>query len=239
VFRRPVFVVGFLLGFPVVAAAQAQSPNQPSVNFHVVTYFSVPKTELHASLEAQASGKNPADSAETVNSVVSWAQKQLHSVPGITWHSAGYSTERNGQKDANWRVSETLEVQSRNPAALLPLLGTLQSRLNLVDMYYTASAKDTGMALREAELRGLRRYRKEARQNCQALGYERMRLGPTFIDVNTTPWRPVPVMTMAEKTVPGPVIGQAGSKIGQVVVGGNAYCQERSPSRQGRNSPDS
>jgi len=231
VFLKAVSVFGFLLWSPIVAAAQAQSPGQPSVNFHVTTRFSVPKTELHARLEAQASGKNPASLAETVNSTVSWAQKRLSSVPGIGWHSAGYSTERTGQKDANWQVSETLEVQGRNPAALLPLLGTLQSRLNLVDLYYTASAKDTDTVIRKAELRGLRRYRKEALQNCQTLGYERLHLGQTFIDVNTTPWRPVPVMTMAEKTVPRPVIGQAGSRNGQVVVGGNAYCQERSPAR--------
>jgi len=157
---------------------------------------------------------------------VSWAKARLQSVPGITWRSAGYQTQATGQTDAPWLVREDLAVQSPDPAVLLPLLGTLQSRLHLVGMQYAAPSVAIHKALRTAELRGLRRYRKQAQQNCTALGYHGARLGQVFINTNVVPLaRPMPVMALAAKVVPGPVVGRGGTERGRVVVEGNAYCE--------------
>ncbi|EGQ63415.1 hypothetical protein GGI1_19234 [Acidithiobacillus sp. GGI-221] len=164
--------------------------------------------------------------ASMVNQDVAWAKARLQSVPGITWRSAGYQTQATGQAGAPWLVREDLAVQSPNPSALLPLLGTLQSRLHLVGLHYAARPAAAHKALRGAELRGLRRYRKEAQQNCDVLGFKGVRLGQIFINTNIVPLaRPVPMMAMAARVVPGPVVGRGGTESGRVVVGGNAYCE--------------
>ena len=219
-------ILWLLLGLPSLAAARVPAPAPASVNFHVVTHYRVPRTVLHADLQAEASGKNPAKLAAVVNQDVAWAKARLQSVPGITWRSAGYQTQATGQTSASWLVREDLAVQSSDPAALLPLLGTLQSRLRLVGMHDAARPAAVHKALRAAELRGLRRYRKEAQQNCAALGYQGARLGPVFINTNVVPLaRPMPVMALAARVVPGPVVGRGGTEKGRVVVGGNAYCE--------------
>jgi predicted secreted protein len=216
------------LGLPGLAAAQVQTPapGSASVNFHVVTHYRVSRTVLHADLQAEGLGKKPAKLAAMVNQDVAWAKARLQSVPGITWRSAGYQTQMTGQAGAPWLVWEDLAVQSRDPAALLPLLGTLQSRLHLVGMHYAARPAAVHKALRVAELRGLRRYRKEAQQNCAVLGDKGVRLGQVFINTNVVPLaRPMPVMAMAARVVPGPTVGRGGTERGRVVVGGNAYCE--------------
>ena len=217
-----------LLVLPSLAAAQVPTPapGPASVNFHVVTHYRVPRTVLYADLQAEASGKSPAKLSAVVNQDVAWAKARLQSVPGITWRSAGYQTQATGQTGAPWLVREDLAVQSPDPAALLPLMGTLQSRLRLVEMHYAARSAAAHKALRAAELRGLRRYRKEAQRNCAALGYHGARLGQVFINTNLVLLtRPMPVMAMAARAVPGPVVGRGGTESGRVVVGGNAYCE--------------
>lgn len=222
---RRAHILWLLLGLPGLAVAQVPPP-ATSVNFHVVTHYRVPRTVLHAYLQAEASGKNPAKLASMVNQDVAWAKARLQSVPGITWRSAGYQTQATGQAGAPWLVREDLAVQSPDPAALLPLLGTLQSRLHLVGLHYAARPAAAHKALRTAELRGLRRYQKEAQQNCAVLGYKGVRLGQIFINTNVVPLaRPVPMMAMAARVVPGPVVGRGGTESDRVVVGGNAYCE--------------
>ena len=223
---RRAHILWLLLGLPALAVAQVPPPALTSVNFHVVTHYRVPRTVLHADLQAEASGKNPVQLASMVNQDVAWAKARLQSVPGITWRSAGYQTQATGQAGALWLVREDLVLQSPDPAALLPLLGTLQSRLHLVGMHYAARPAAAHKALRAAELRGLRRYRKEARQDCAVLGHKRVRLGQIFINTNVVPLaRPMPVMALSAQVVPGPVVGRGGTESGRVVVGGNAYCE--------------
>ena len=223
---RRTHILWLLLGLPGLAVAQVPALAPASVNFHVATHYRVPRTVLHADLQAEASGKNPAKLAAVVNQDVAWAKARLQSVPGITWRSAGYQTQATGPTGAGWMVRENLDVQSPDPAALLPLLGTLQSRLRLVGMQYAARPAAVHKALRAAELRGLRRYRKEAQQNCAVLGDKGVRLGQVFINTNVVPLaRPMPVMAMAARVVPGPTVGRGGTERGRVVVGGNAYCE--------------
>ncbi|MBU2803644.1 hypothetical protein HF668_00360 [Acidithiobacillus ferridurans] len=92
---------------------------------------------------------------------------------------------------------------------------------------YAAPSAAVHKVLRTADLRGLRQYRKQAQQNCAALGYHGARLGQVFINTNVVPLaRPMPVMALATKVVPGPVVGRGGTESGRVVVGGNAYCEK-------------
>ena len=81
-------------------------------------------------------------------------------------------------------------------------------------------------ALRAAELRALRRYRKESLKNCAVLGYKGVRLGQVFINTNVVPLtRPMPVMALATRVVPGPVVGRGETERGRVVVGGMLNCE--------------
>ena len=58
---------------------------------------------------------------------------------GLTLSSGDHRAMRTGQKGAPRHVTEVLRVNSRGPPALLPLLGTLESRLWPVGLQYIAA----------------------------------------------------------------------------------------------------
>lgn len=208
--------------FPGLALAETQQA--PGVNFHVVTHYRVPLTVLHADLVAQATGKHPSQLAVQVNRDVAWMVAKLRAVQGIHWRSTGYQTNQLGPKGRKWTVRETVAVWSDTPKSLLPILGTLQSRLQLAGMRYAASSSAQRKAMQQAVVRGLHRYRTTAKQDCKALGFSEVHLGQVFINTNTvTTMHPFPIM-MAARAVPGPVVGQGGAEMGRVVVGGSVDC---------------
>lgn len=219
--RRFTVAIGLLLAG---LTGNALAASIPGVNFHVVTHYRVPRTVVHANLEAQATGISSAAIAAQVNATMAWAATKLHTVPGIHWHSTGYQTYRTGPKGKDWTVRETIKVRGK-PSVLLPLLGTLQSRLHLVGLSYAPAAKVQKQAMQQAVLRGLHRYRKLATQDCKALGFSQAHSGRLFIDTPTTVL-PHPLIMMAARAVPGPVVGHGGEDVGRVVVGGNAYCEQ-------------
>ena len=232
----------FALVFPgravaasVVNPLQGCNPVPPThIRFTTTVHYQVAETDLHATLAAQASGADPATLATRVNQTVSWADTHvLSSVHGVRWFTGGYTTLRTGDKSAlqaadPWRVQETIVVESGDPSALLPLLGTLQSRLQLQSLNYTAAPKALERAKSHAGVIALHRFMVAAKQDCSALGFTaaphlggiKLQAGPLPM-----PFHPYPMMMAAARMVPGPVTGNAGVSRGVLTVNGTAYCR--------------
>lgn len=203
----------------------------PPTQIHITATanYRVADTELHATLSAQASGADPAALATRVNQTVSWADTQvLSSVRGIQWHTGGYTTMRAGENAGQWRVRETIVVESTDPSALLPLLGTLQSRLHLEDLHYTAASKKLRNAKNQAGVIALHRFLTASKQDCATLGLsDAPHLGKINLQMGSSsiPVRSYPIMMAAVREVPGPVAANPGAIRGIVSVSGTAYCR--------------
>lgn len=221
----------FALIFPACAMAASVANPIPSthIRFTTTVNYQVAETELHATLAAQASGAGPAALATRVNQTVSWADTHvLSSVQGVRWFTGGYTTLRTGNKSAPWRIQETMVVESSDPSVLLPLLGTLQSRLQLQSLNYTAAPKALERAKSHAGVIALHRFMAAAKQDCSALGFTaaphlggiKLQAGPLPM-----PFHPYPMMMAVARTVPGPVTGNAGVSRGVLTVNGTAYCR--------------
>ena len=219
----------FALLVPAVSMAADAIPIPPT-RIHISTSaaYRVADSELRATLAAQADGMDPASLAAQVNQTVSWAvTKVLPSVPGLRWHTGSYTTARTGIKTAPWRIQELVVVQSADKAALLPLLGTLQSRLQLESLEFTPATKDLRKAENQASVTALQRFRVDAANDCGALGFSRTpRLGEIDVQAGPVPYpvRPFPVL-MAAGAMPGPVTANPGGFHGQVTANGTAYCR--------------
>lgn len=225
----------FGLGFPACAMASTNplpgaTPISPTqIHFTSTANYRVADTELHATLSAQASGADPAVLASQVNQTVSWADTQvLSSVHGLQWHTGGYTTMRTGDKTAPWRVQETIVVESTDPAALLPLLCTLQSRLHIEGINHTAALKAIRQAKNHAGVTALHRFLTAAKQDCAVLLFSgKPHLGGINLQAGSSPMpiRPYPMMMAAVREVPGPVVANPGVSRGVITVTGTAYCR--------------
>lgn len=119
-------------------------------------------------------------------------------------------------------------VESADPSVLLPLLGTLQSRLHLDGLNYTAAPKAVRQAKNHAGVTALHRFLSEAKQDCAALGLPGTpHLGEINLQTGSSPMsvRPYPMMMAAAREVPGPVVANQGVTRGVITVTGTAYCR--------------
>ncbi|MBU2788894.1 hypothetical protein HFQ13_11900, partial [Acidithiobacillus sp. VAN18-1] len=153
-------VVCLTVGFPVIATAADGSIPPTRIRFAVSAGYRVPDSALRATLSAQAEGTDPASLAAQVNRTMSWAvTRVIPTVPGLHWHTDTYMTVRTGVKTAPWRVQESMVVRSNDPSTLLPILGTLQSRLQLEGIDFTPAPGELRKAQNHASAIALQRFR--------------------------------------------------------------------------------
>ena len=227
-------VAGFVCFLPAVALATDAPIPPTSIHLSASADYQVANSELTATLSAQAEGKDPASLAARVNQTMAWAAKILPAIPGLHWHTSGYATTRTGAKATPWRIQESLVVRSAGPQALLPLLGTLQSRMQLESLTFTPSRASLRKAQSRADVKALQRFLKDAIRDCAALGLHPAKgfsksphIGGINIQEGPIPYpvRPFPVMMADVRAMPGPVAARPGEIHGQVTAVGTAYCQ--------------
>lgn len=220
----------FLSALLVPAISMAAGGTIPPTQIHLSASadYQIADSALRATLSAQAEGTDPASLAAHVNQTISWAVSRiLPGVPGLQWYTAGYATIRTGLKTAPWRVQESIVIRSNDPSALLPLLGTLQSRLQLEGIDFVPAPEDLRKAGNRASVMALQRFRADAAKDCNALGFSKTpRLGEIEIQTGPVPYavKPFPAM-MAATAMPGPVTANPGSFHGRAIAEGTAYCK--------------
>ncbi|MEY2342277.1 SIMPL domain-containing protein [Acidithiobacillus sp. IBUN Pt1247-S3] len=203
-----------------VAWAATQSA-KPQVELQLTQKYTVANSELVARLTATAARAQADQAASSVNADLRWAEQQLQAYPQIHWQLAGYSSNRQGDK--GWQMEGDLSLRAE-PKLLLPVLATLQSRLQLRSLQSEASTSAIAAAQKQARAAVVHRFVKDAQAVCQNLGLSWGGVEHVSIQ-GGVPVRPVvPVFMAVERSVPAPVaIGHSESH-GQIDLVGAAFC---------------
>ena len=208
----------------IAPTAWADAQNSlPQVELRLVQKYTVPNSELIAQLRATAEQPQASSAASVVNEDLRWAERQLAAYPQIHWQLAGYSSSR--QSDKDWQVAGDLSLRA-DPQVLLPVLATLQSRLQLHSLQSEAAASTIATAQRQASTAVLHRFVEDARNACTALGLSWSGVERVSIQ-SAVPVQPIaPVFLAAERAVPAPVEMGHSESHGQIDLTGTAFCKK-------------
>jgi len=206
----------------IAPTASADTQNSlPQVELRLTQKYTVANSELIAQLQATAEKPQASSAASVVNEDLRWAEQQLAAYPQIHWQLAGYSSNR--QSDKDWRVAGDLSLRA-DPKVLLPVLATLQSRLQLRSLRSEAAASAIATAQRQASTTVLHRFIEDARNACTALGLSWSGVERVSIQ-SGVPVQPIaPVFLGPERAVPV-AMGHSESH-GQIDLTGTAFCRK-------------
>lgn len=206
-------------------AAWAQTANtQPQVELQLTQNYSVANSELVAQLSATAVKSRADQAASAVNADLRWAEGQLAAFPDIHWQLVGYSSGQQGDKD--WQMQGNLSLRA-DPKVLLPVLATLQSRLQLRSLHSQASSAAIAAAQRQSQAQVLQRFVQEAQAACQNLGLSWGGIKDVRLR-SSVPLHPLggsPVFLAAERAVPAPIAEGHSESYAQIDLSGTAFCK--------------
>ncbi len=211
--------------FMVAPAAWAQTANtQPQVELQLTQNYSVANSELVAELSATAVKSRADQAASAVNADLRWAEGQLAAFTDIHWQLVGYSSGQQGDKD--WQMQGNLSLRA-DPKVLLPVLATLQSRLQLRSLHSQASSAAIAAAQRQSQAQVLHRFVQEAQAACQNLGlsWGGIKDGRLRSSVPLHPLGVAPVFLAAERAVPAPIAEGHSESHAQMDLSGTAFCK--------------
>lgn len=146
------------------------------VRFQVESAREVANDWLTAVVGVSAEDVDPAELANRVNRTMAWALEQARAAEGVELQSGGYSTQPvyEDGKLRRWRAGQDLVLESGDERALIALVGTLQSRLQLRSLRFSVSEETRGRVEEELVAEALGAFRARAdlvRRNLQAGGY--------------------------------------------------------------------
>lgn len=138
-FRRfsRVVPIAVTLAFAALSSATAQSlPPRPVPSDESVLHLSetaqrdMPRDLLRATLAAEATDVDANKVQSEINQRMSEAMTRIKQVAGITLETGGYSVYREtpDKQPARWHGSQTVNLTSKDFAALLSLTGALQQQ---------------------------------------------------------------------------------------------------------------
>ncbi len=202
---------------------------QTRIHLAVRQDYTVPNNRMSAIMEATASGKDPAKLAADVNREMQWALLQSGKIPGVIATTGAYSTQQrfDAIRSVGWTLTQTLTLRTDSIGVLPPLLGTLQSRLQLLSMSSAPSQKAERLAEDQALHQAAVHFRHRAAQLCKTFGYAGFRLMRLQTGGETVP---LPVMRpqVMMATVPGPVAVSPGETNSTVTLQGTVICEPAS-----------
>ena len=202
-----VLIVIAALAMP--AAAQPAPPQPPAPVGTTLTLSAhadkmLPRDRLHADLRIESIGPNPVRVQAEVNHRMATALDKAKAAAGVTVETRGYSVyaERDAKGTVtHWHGSQTLHVASKDFAALLNLVGSLQGDgLALSDLAAELSPEAAAAAQDVLTDEALKEIRTRATRIAATLGTHVERYTELRIGNVSTP--PVPVRFMAAAAAP-------------------------------------
>lgn len=165
-----VLLAWVLVSGPALATEPATPENR--VSFQVESSRNVENDWVTAVVGVTAEDPDPAKLASRVNDTMQWALEQGRTADGVKLKSGGYRTSPIHDKSRiqHWRASQDLILESADVDRLASLVGTLQSRLQLVSIGFSVSPESRRAT--EAELidEVLARFRARAERISRNLG---------------------------------------------------------------------
>ena len=160
--------------------------------------------EVRATLRYEAREGTPAAAQAAVNRAMAAALESARGAQGVTASTGSYSTGR--QEDPpRWVASQTLNLRAADGAALLGLVGTLQSRgLALAGMGHGLTRDAARTARQEAAAMALDALRRRADALAAGIDMRVERIAEINLDAGDAP-SPQPVMAAMARGAPAPV----------------------------------
>ncbi len=159
------------------------APGPPMLHLSAHATTKAAPDELVADLTALANAPTAVAAQRRVNGLMAEASRAAEKVDGIKAAFRDYSVQFVDAKPAHWTAQQTLEIRGGDSAALLDLVGRLQSLgLAIGSLGWRVSADHAQQAHRDATLAALKRLRTEATDAAAALGmqidrFQSIRLG--------------------------------------------------------------
>jgi predicted secreted protein len=231
--RRGIALWGasLLLACAAPGVAVAEGPGscpscgpQHRVRFQVESTRDVANDWIVAVVGVTAEDANPAALADRVNRDMAWALEQARGQSKIEAKSGGYSTRPVYEEGRlrRWSASQQLVLEGSDVAAMTALVGTLQSRLQLVSFDFSVSEARRRKVQEELVTEALAAFR--ARAALVAKGLDASGYAIDDVSVETgAPGYPMPmraeVMAMAKANVAPPSVEAGTSRVAVTVQG--------------------
>ncbi len=205
--RRLLALLG-LLALPFGALAQPTPLPTPLAEtaLHIAETAEVSRApdEVVAVLRAEARAGSAAAAQQAVNRAMTAAVERANATPGVRVTTGGYWTNRVEEGRA-WVSAQQVTLRAGDGAALLELVGALQTQgLATSSLNWTLTRETSRAAREEASRLALEALRRRAEAVAQQLGLVLVGLREVRIDVPDHGPRPVPMMAAARSASGSP-----------------------------------
>lgn len=177
-------VITLLLSAPFAIADEP--PHYDRVQLSAQAQAAVENDTLVAILAAQRQGGNVAKLANEVNQVMSKAIAHCKRIKSVEVQTLNYRTVPvyEQQHQIGWRVSQSLQLKSRDSHALSKLLGELQESLMLQGMGYQVSPEKRNKVQDTLISKAIKEFQHRAKIIAHQLGRKRYRLVNLQINIS-------------------------------------------------------
>jgi len=225
-FRRFLRVIPFAVAVAstAVSSATAQSlpprpvPNDESVlNLSETAQREVPRDLLRATLAAEATDPDAGKVQAEINQRMSAAMTRIKQVTGVTVETGGYSVYREtpDKQPPRWHGSQTVNLTSKDFAALLSLIGTLQQHGLVIQLLAPDISREARQSVEDALTdEALTRLKQRADRIAATAGVKLQGIHMLTVgNVNAPPpiIRPMMRMAAAEAAPAPPPVAEAGN----------------------------
>jgi uncharacterized protein YggE len=194
--RRLLALLG-LLALPFGALAQPTPLPETALHIAETAEVSRAPDEVVAVLRAEARAGSAAAAQQAVNRAMTAAVERANATPGVRVTTGGYWTNRVDDGRA-WVSAQQVTLRAGDGAALLELVGALQTQGLATSSLNWTLTRETGRAAREEASRlALEALRRRAESVAEQLGLVLVGLREVRIDVPDHGPRPVPMMAAA------------------------------------------
>jgi len=234
--HRIAFVLAALMSALAVVAHAADEPQPPAaatiIHLSERAQRETPRDQLVLLLRAEATSKSPRDAQADVNRRMTAALDEVRKVAAVHADTPSMNVfeAREGNKPTGWRASESLRLRSKDFAAALTLLGTLEEQGLLVT---TMSFDVSPDALKSVEdgltAEALRRLRARADAVAADLGLAVDHLRSVQVgEAGTAGARPWSYAIMRQKgDAMSPPVGEAGDAPVEVTVSADVWLMPK------------
>jgi predicted secreted protein len=167
------------------------------INLSAQAVADVANDTLVMVLAAQRQGNDVVKLAGEVNLIMSQAIKRCKQVEGIEVQTLDYQTSPiyEKQHQTGWRVSQSIQLKSKDSKALSTLVDNLQNTLMLESMHYQVSPEQRNKAEESLIGKAIAAFQHRAQNITQHLGRQRYRLVNMQVDTGNAFQQPIRMQT--------------------------------------------
>jgi predicted secreted protein len=219
--RGSTLSAGLLLAAISTAIAQSAPPqpapsDQSTLHLSETAQRDVPRDLLHATLAAEATDPDAGKVQSEINQRMSAATTRIKQVAGVTVETGGYSVYREipDKQPPRWHGSQTVNLTSKDFAALLSLIGTLQQQGLVIQSLAPDISHEARQSVEDALTdEALTRLKQRADRIAATAGVKLQGFRSLSVsNVNAPPPIIQPMMRMAAAVAPAPPpVAEAGN----------------------------